>query len=125
MASAISFGESNSGFQAGIVNGNVTAHFSKLRPITLINEQFKQWRDKRRNRLLWIRGDPGKGKTMLLCGIIDELIRSTGDNANISFFFCQATDVRINSATADLRGLVYSLVKQQLSLLSHIRKRYD
>ncbi len=26
-----------------------------------------------RAHLLWIRGDPGKGKTMLLCGIIDEL----------------------------------------------------
>ncbi|KAJ5686456.1 hypothetical protein N7536_009075 [Penicillium majusculum] len=33
-------------------------------------------------------GDPGKGKIMLLCGIIDELTRLFGDTANISFFFC-------------------------------------
>ncbi|KAJ6118775.1 hypothetical protein N7471_013395 [Penicillium samsonianum] len=29
---------------------------------------------------------------MLLCGIIDELTRTFGDTANVSFFFCQATD---------------------------------
>src|SRR3954454_16916932 len=54
----------------------------------LDNEQYKQWHDDENNRLLWIKGDPGKGKTMLLCGIIEELARSIGDTANISFFFC-------------------------------------
>ncbi|KAJ5456081.1 uncharacterized protein N7458_004345 [Penicillium daleae] len=91
----------------------------------LHNEQFKQWRDKPSSSLLWIRGDPGKGKTMLLCGTIDELLRSVGDNANISFFFCQAADIRINNATAVLRGLIYLLIEKQPSLLSHIRSRYD
>ncbi|OQD65586.1 hypothetical protein PENANT_c381G04596, partial [Penicillium antarcticum] len=62
---------------------------------------------------------------MLLCGIIDELTRLFGDFANISFFFCQATDVRINNATAILRGLIYSLVKKQPSLLSHVQGQYD
>ncbi|RYP45618.1 hypothetical protein DL768_008055 [Monosporascus sp. mg162] len=37
---------------------------------------FRRWRDDRHSRLLWIRGDAGKGKTMLLCGIIDELQQS-------------------------------------------------
>ncbi|KAK3695880.1 hypothetical protein B0T22DRAFT_489093 [Podospora appendiculata] len=31
----------------------------------LSNVQFQQWRDGEDNRLLWIKGDPGKGKTML------------------------------------------------------------
>ncbi|CAG8397254.1 unnamed protein product [Penicillium salamii] len=91
----------------------------------LDNEEFQQWRDNQNNRLLWIRGDPGKGKTMLLCGIIDELTRTFGDTANVSFFFCQATDVRINNATAVLRGLIYSLVEKQPSLLSHVQSQYD
>jgi hypothetical protein len=91
----------------------------------LDNEQFKQWQENQTNRLLWIRGDPGKGKTMLLCGIIEELTQSIGHTANISFFFCQATDARINNATAVLRGLIYSLVLKQPSLLSHVRSRYD
>ena len=62
---------------------------------------------------------------MLLCGIIDELTQLFGDTANISFFFCQAIDVRINNATAVLRGLIYSLVKKQPSLLSHVKSQYD
>ncbi|CAG8414590.1 unnamed protein product [Penicillium salamii] len=91
----------------------------------LDNKEFQQWQDNASNSLLWIRGDPGKGKTMLLCGIIDELTRLFGDTANISFFFCQATDVRINNATAVLRGLIYSLVKKQPSLLSYVKGQYD
>jgi hypothetical protein len=87
------------------------------------NSSFQQWRDDSQSRLLWIKGDAGKGKTMLLCGIVDELRRSTA--GPISFFFCQGTDSRINSATAVLRGLIYMLVSQQPSLASHLRKKYD
>ncbi|KAF1938340.1 hypothetical protein EJ02DRAFT_354742, partial [Clathrospora elynae] len=67
-------------------------------------------------RLLWVKGDPGKGKTMLLCGIINKLHSSLPRTGLLSYFFCQATDSRINSATAVLRGLLYMLVKQQPSL---------
>ncbi|OCK72839.1 HET-domain-containing protein, partial [Lepidopterella palustris CBS 459.81] len=86
---------------------------------------FQQWRDDQQSRLLWIKGDPGKGKTMLLCGIIDELNKSMAKTHHLSYFFCQATDSRINNATAVLRGLLYLLVNQQPSLVSHIRKKHD
>jgi hypothetical protein len=33
--------------------------------------------------------------------------------------------LRINSATAMLRGLLYMLVRQQLSLVSHVCKKYN
>jgi hypothetical protein len=91
----------------------------------LENSDFQKWLEDGQSRLLWIRGDPGKGKTMLLCGIIDELIKSTTDVANIAFFFCQATNADINNAAAVLRGLIYMLVKQQPSLISHLRETYD
>jgi NACHT domain/Heterokaryon incompatibility protein (HET) len=90
----------------------------------LNNSDFLQWRNDLQTRLLWVKGDPGKGKTMLLCGIINQLM-STLHTANVSFFFCQATDARIHNATAVLRGLLYLLVKQQRSLVSHIRESYD
>ncbi|KAJ5039137.1 hypothetical protein NUH16_008918 [Penicillium rubens] len=160
MTTTTSFGDLNSGLQAGIINGNVTAQFQQsespsihacLRDLRITNpyddkcriqntnggllidsfcwildnEQFKHWQDNQSSRLLWIRGDPGKGKSMLLCGVIDELTRSLGQSSNISFFFCQATDARINNATAVLRGLIYSLVEKQPALLSHVRNRYD
>lgn len=57
----------------------------------LENSDFQRWRDERQSRLLWIKGDPGKGKTMLLCGIVDEL-EKTAKMDLLSYFFCQATD---------------------------------
>ncbi|KAF2469396.1 uncharacterized protein BDR25DRAFT_334966 [Lindgomyces ingoldianus] len=91
----------------------------------LNNPDFQKWCNNSQSRLLWIKGDPGKGKTMLLCGIINELKKSMAKTALLSYFFCQATDSRINNATAVLRGLLYLLVNQQPSLLSYIRKKHD
>jgi hypothetical protein len=96
----------------------------------LDNAEFWRWRDDEQRRLLWIKGDPGKGKTMLLCGIINELSTSTKltdpkASTLLSYFFCQATDSRINSASAVLRGLIYMLVRQQPTLISHVREKYD
>lgn len=91
----------------------------------LTNFDFQQWHNGKQNSMLWVRGDPGKGKTMLLCGAIDELDKTEAKTNLLSYFFCQATDARINSATAVLRGLIYMLVRQQSSLISHVRKRYD
>jgi hypothetical protein len=62
---------------------------------------------------------------MLLCGVINELSRPAAGATLLSYFFCEATDSRINSATAVLRGLIYVLVSQQPSLASHIQKRYE
>ncbi|PLB51562.1 hypothetical protein P170DRAFT_348801, partial [Aspergillus steynii IBT 23096] len=94
----------------------------------LSNEEFNKWRDNQHgnpnDRLLWIRADPGKGKTMLICGIIDELTASPGESV-ISYFLCQASEPHLNNAVAVLRGLIFSLVEQQPTLVSHIRPRYD
>ena len=91
----------------------------------LENADYRQWRDDQQSRLLWIKGDPGKGKTMLLCGIINELKKSTVKTGLLSFFFCEGTDMRINNAMAVLRGLIYLLIDQQPSLIRYIREKYD
>ncbi|KAF1934969.1 HET-domain-containing protein, partial [Clathrospora elynae] len=91
----------------------------------LENAAFLQWQQRSDSRLLWVKGDPGKGKTMLLCGVIDELRSSVPRAVLLSYFFCQETDSRINSATAVLRGLLYMLVHQQPSLVSHIRRKHE
>ncbi|CAG7936854.1 unnamed protein product [Penicillium salamii] len=98
MAYMTSYDSSNSGFQVG------------------------QNLDNQNNYLLWIRGNPGKRKIILLYNIINELIWSFRDTTNISFFFYQATNGRINNATAILRDLIYSLIKKQLSLLFYIKR---
>ncbi|KAH7189691.1 uncharacterized protein B0J16DRAFT_397650 [Fusarium flagelliforme] len=89
----------------------------------LDNDDFRRWRDDPQSQLLWIKGDPGKGKTMLLCGIIDELGKEP--DKHLSYFFCQATETRLSNATAVLRGLIYLLVEQQPSLISHVREKHD
>lgn len=90
----------------------------------LDNASFTQWHRDPSSQLLWIKGDHGKEKTMLLCGVINELKNLT-NGALVSYFFCQASDSRINSATSVLRGLLYLLVSQQPWLAYHVRKRYD
>ncbi|KAM0520640.1 hypothetical protein ACHAPE_003037 [Trichoderma viride] len=91
----------------------------------LSHVDFQKWRESEQGELLWIKGNPGKGKTMLLCGVIDELIKTTAHTTNIAFFFCQADHSEINQATAVLRGLIYMVVKQQPCLISYLRDAWD
>ena len=59
---------------------------------------------------------------MLLCGIMDELEKIPTNR--LSYFFCQATEQKLDNATAVLRGLVYTLVRRHPTLISHVRKEY-
>jgi hypothetical protein len=90
----------------------------------LETSDFKRWRDDKQCNLLWIKAEPGKGKTKLLCGIIYELKNSMVTNGRLAYFFCQATDSRINTATSVLQGLMYLLVDQRPSLISRIREKH-
>ncbi|KAJ5751978.1 hypothetical protein N7520_008895 [Penicillium odoratum] len=63
---------------------------------------------------------------MLLCGIINELNKSSpASDTTVVFFFCQATDARINHSTAVLRGLIFMLIDQHPEFISHVRREYD
>ncbi|KAK4059628.1 hypothetical protein Trihar35433_10675 [Trichoderma harzianum] len=88
------------------------------------NAAFLQWLEDPNTHLLWIKGDPGKGKTMLLCGVINEL-QTIKPGSNIYYFLCQATDVRLNNASAILRGLLHMMIVQQPSLISYVKDEYD
>ncbi|PON25498.1 hypothetical protein TGAM01_v205792 [Trichoderma gamsii] len=88
----------------------------------LEHEQFRKWRDTENSGVLWIKGDPGKGKTMLLCGIIKELENDPKIQERLAYFFCQATDDKINTSTAIIRGLSYLYLRQYPKLLSRIRQ---
>ncbi|KAM0250958.1 hypothetical protein ACHAQJ_008380 [Trichoderma viride] len=89
----------------------------------LDDEAYQEWCGNGEAHMLWIKGDPGKGKTMLLCGIIEELEKDS--SRNIYYFFCQATESRLNNATSILRGLLYMLLRQQPILIAHVRKEYE
>ena len=104
----------------------------------LDDDSFQQWRTQDASRLLWIKGDPGKGKTMMTMGVIAELSRPGSSYVVVpkkrrriddlepllSFFFCQSTQPELNNALSVLRGLVYMLVTQREDLLRYVQKRY-
>lgn len=60
-----------------------------------------------------------------MCGIIKELQLAVEETADIVFFFCQATDARLNNASAVLRGLIYMIIRNKPAFISHVRKRWD
>ena len=100
----------------------------------LNTNEFRQWHHGDGSRLLWIKGDPGKGKTMLMCGLVDELrpttrlataVNASKADTLLGFFFCQANDDRINTATAVLRTVIWLLVKQEPGLLRHVEAKYE
>ncbi|KAH5348537.1 hypothetical protein HBI49_198020 [Parastagonospora nodorum] len=93
-----------------------------IQDIRLTDPSFEQWHHDPLSRLLWIKGDPGKGKTMLLCGVVNEL-EKTSRGATVSYFFCQAADSRISSVTAVLSGLLVLLLSQHPSLIHHARAK--
>lgn len=91
----------------------------------LTNDNFTRWSDGK-GYFLWIKGDAGKGKTMLICAIIESL--QLNDHNHVSFFFCQAGVPTMNNATSVLRGLIYGLVRYhplRATALSYVRKEFD
>jgi NACHT domain len=104
----------------------------------LNNEEFLRWRHFDQSRLLWINGNPGKGKTMMMIALVEELEKMSNPGSLlaidgqifskpylVSYFFCQSTDPRLNNATSVLKGLIYLLAKRNKSLIQHIKRRYD
>ena len=97
----------------------------------LDNSEFQRWREGNHSQILWIKGDAGKGKTMLMIGIMNELQQQVARSGKssvtevLSYFLCQGTDSRLNTATVILRGIIYLLASEQPFLIAHLRKKYD
>ncbi|KAH6861235.1 hypothetical protein B0T12DRAFT_452600 [Alternaria alternata] len=106
----------------------------------LDDASFRRWRTQDASRLLWIKGDPGKGKTMMAMGVIAELSSARKERSwletitatlnvgpgpsLLAYFFCQSTQPELNNALSVLRGLVYMLVTQSGDLLRYVQQRY-
>ncbi|KAL7935407.1 hypothetical protein V8C35DRAFT_272036 [Trichoderma chlorosporum] len=85
---------------------------------------FQKWHREKQTNLLWIKGNPGKGKTMMICGLIQELEHMEPHQDILSYFFCQGTDPNFNNAIAVLRGIIYLLLIQKPSLIQHVQQEY-
>lgn len=101
----------------------VTASYSWI----LEDQTFQSWLDGDTNHLLWIKGGPGKGKTMMMAGLVDILSKPRNSEGAIalSCFFCQNSEPRLRNAAWILKGLIYMLVYRETSLVHHLKKKYE
>jgi len=91
---------------------------------------FTNWADSDppKCRLLWIQGDAGTGKSMLMMGIIRAIsARLAVVTPSLSYFFFQSqgkTKKTLDKATDALRSLLWMLLTQQPDLVSHLQEDY-
>ncbi|KAF2994064.1 hypothetical protein E8E13_002329 [Curvularia kusanoi] len=109
----------------------------------LEDARYQRWRAQHASRLLWINGDPGKGKTMMMLGVINELssrdevtpspwkissaiarLKFSSGPHLLTYFFCQSSLPELNNAVSVLRGLIYRLIDQREDLIQHVQKQY-
>ncbi|KAL4940491.1 hypothetical protein BDV06DRAFT_224064 [Aspergillus oleicola] len=90
---------------------------------------FQRWRNQRSTSLLWMKGGPGKGKTMTLIGLSERLnkphLAGDGDSTpNFACFFFQNNVPHLNNATSALRALIWRLLWNFNSLSKYIPDEY-
>jgi hypothetical protein len=73
---------------------------------------FVDWRNKDDIPILWIHGNPGKGKTMMAMALVKEILRrlqppvvekGVAEKGILTYFFCQGTIDGLNDAISVLR----------------------
>ncbi|TQW01484.1 NACHT and WD40 domain protein [Cordyceps javanica] len=84
------------------------------------------------DRLLWIRGHAGSGKTMLLVRMIKEIQRQRIDYnpkdptyPDAIFYFFEGTHDTLNKASSALKSIIWMLIQQQPRLVAHFRKEHE
>jgi hypothetical protein len=92
----------------------------------LQDTRLKGWRENKDTRLLWIKGDPGKGKTMLMIGLIENLTAQLVPHAStvLSFFFCQNMVPHLNNGVSVLRGILWKLLNRRPTMYKYIPDVY-
>ncbi|MCJ1269015.1 hypothetical protein MMC22_008903 [Lobaria immixta] len=91
---------------------------------------YLNWLSESRSRVLWLHGDPGKGKTMLAIALIEEFTKrlqraENGSNSTLVYFFCDNQDDRRRTASLIMRGIIYQLLCQQPDLAVYLNNEYE
>ena len=96
----------------------------------LTDPTYVKWLKDDRSSVLWLHGDPGKGKTMLVIALIDEFskkiqLEESASNVALLYFFCDNQDDRRKNASLILRGLIYQILCQHPGLAIYLRNEYE
>ncbi|KAH7392014.1 WD40-repeat-containing domain protein [Phaeosphaeria sp. MPI-PUGE-AT-0046c] len=91
--------------------------------------EFAKWWEDDKSRIFWIHGDPGKGKTMMMMALIEEVARRVSDTpdqkAATAFFFCQNSVPELSNAASIVRGLTFQLANEYPALEGHLLRKYS
>ena len=94
-----------------------------------VDPAYKKWLHHDQSSILWVHGDPGKGKTMLAISQITQLTqkieRMSVASATLAYFFCDDKDDRRNNAVVIIRSLLYQLLCQRPALVQCLRNDYE
>ncbi|KAJ3499726.1 hypothetical protein NLG97_g98 [Lecanicillium saksenae] len=79
------------------------------------------------NKVLWLHGNPGTGKSTLAIFLTDELSTSFSatDGKSLAYFFCDSAFDTRRTATSVIRGLLLQLIHQHPPLLRHVLEKYS
>lgn len=83
------------------------------------HQEFADWCRKEDSCIAWIKGEAGRGKTMLMCSIIDSL-ESKGHR--LAYTFCRAGE--LDDVSSVLRKLIYFLADAQPYLFHHVENAW-
>lgn len=89
--------------------------------------ELQQWQTGRDPSLLWIKGGPGKGKTMTLIGLVQLLKNPECSESSISslaYFFFQSNVPHLNNALSALRAILWKLFWEHPWLSKYIPNEY-
>ncbi|KAI4862457.1 WD40-repeat-containing domain protein [Hypoxylon rubiginosum] len=80
------------------------------------------------NRIFWVSGGPGRGKTMLLTALVQQLSEREEIMPKswlLGYFFCNNRAPKVRHATAVVKSLISQLLAQQPSLITHLEERHE
>ena len=91
---------------------------------------FEQFVQSDSHDLLWIHGNPGKGKSMLALSLIDKLSAivnptshdgdSNAPRSSVSYYFFAHDDSRLRTAVSMERSLLFQVIENRPDLVGHI-----
>ena len=91
----------------------------------LTHDSYRSWKASPQSTLLWVKGRPGCGKSVLAALTVDELNQLKNDDIAVTHFYCDSSDSEKSSYLYLLTTLLKQLSVQSLRLDQTLERMYD